>query len=85
MAMMAHEASMKKMMKANDLRVITGDSDNDFIALMIDHHQSAVESSLAELEYGKQAVMKTLAQKIITEQEKEISDFQDWLLKNKPY
>jgi uncharacterized protein (DUF305 family) len=83
--MMMQKESMAKMMKANDLRVITGDADNDFVALMIDHHQSAIENSQSELQYGKHEEMKTLAQQIIDEQKKEISDFQDWLLGNKPY
>jgi len=83
--MMEHMESMEKMMKANDLRVITGDADNDFLALMIDHHQSAIENSQSELKFGKHSEMKALAQRIIDEQKMEINDFQDQLLRLKPY
>jgi uncharacterized protein (DUF305 family) len=83
--MMMHEASMEKMMKANDLRVITGDADNDFLALMIDHHQSAIENSQAELLFGKHPEMKAMAEQIIAEQQQEIMEFQDRLLAIKKY
>jgi len=77
--------AMKKMMKANDLRVLTGDSDQDFAQLMIDHHQSAIETSEALLKDGKEETTKELAQKIIEDQKKEIDQLQDWLLENKTY
>lgn len=77
--------AMKKMMKANDLRVLTGDADQDFAQLMIDHHQSAIETSETVLNYGKEAKTKELAQKIIDDQKMEIDELQDWLLANKTY
>ncbi|ABG58779.1 DUF305 domain-containing protein [Cytophaga hutchinsonii] len=78
-------ASMEKMAKGADLEVITGDSDNDFAALMITHHQSATEMAQAQIDYGKDADLKEMAKKMIKDQEMEISEFQDWLLNNKPY
>lgn len=76
---------MDKMMKAQDTRFLTGTSDVDFSALMIDHHQSALEMAQLELTYGKVDSMRQMAQMIINEQKTEISQFQDWLIKNKPY
>ncbi|AUD05426.1 hypothetical protein GCM10028818_53330 [Spirosoma horti] len=76
---------MDKMMKAQDTRFLSGNSDVDFTALMIDHHQSALDMAQMELNYGKVDSMKQMAQKIIEEQKTEISQFQDWLIKNKPY
>lgn len=76
---------MDKMMKAQDTRFLTGTSDVDFSSLMIDHHQSALEMAQLELTYGKVDSMRQMAQMIIDEQKTEISQFQDWLIKNKPY
>lgn len=76
---------MDKMMKAQDTRILTGRSDVDFVALMIDHHQSALDMAQTELNYGTVESMRQMAQKIIAEQKAEISQFQDWLITNKPY
>ena len=65
--------------------MITGDSDNDFAVLMIVHHQSATEMAHAQIEFGKDAGLKTMAQKMIDDQNMEIDEFQNWLLINKPY
>lgn len=78
-------ASMNKMTKGADLQIVTGDSDNDFAALMIVHHQSATEMADAQIEFGKDAGLKTMAKKMIADQSIEIDEFQDWLLINKPY
>jgi uncharacterized protein (DUF305 family) len=82
--MMAMQA-MDKMMKAQDTRILTGRADVDFTALMIDHHQSALDMAQDELNYGKVDQMRQMAQMIIEEQKSDISAFQDWLIKNKPY
>ncbi len=82
--MMAMQA-MEKMMKAQDTRILTGRADVDFTALMIDHHQSALDMAQDELNYGKVDQMRQMAQMIIDEQKMDISAFQDWLIKNKPY
>lgn len=76
---------MDKMMKAQDTRILTGQSDVDFTALMIDHHQSALDMAQHELTYGSVETMRQMAQKIIDDQKVEISQFQDWLIANKPY
>ena len=76
---------MDKMMKAQDTRFLSGTSDVDFSALMIDHHQSALDMAQSELNYGTNAQMRNMAQMIIDEQKTEISQFQDWLIKNKSY
>ncbi|SDY84533.1 Uncharacterized conserved protein, DUF305 family [Hymenobacter psychrophilus] len=77
--------NMMQMMKAVDLRPLTGDPDFDFAQLMIDHHQAAVENSDALLKYGRENATKTLAQQIITDQKMEIKMLQDFLLANKKY
>lgn len=77
--------AMDKMMRANDLRVITGNTDRDFAQLMQDHHQSAIETSQAILDLGRHSETKVLAQEIIDSQMMEIKEMQEWLLKNKGY
>ena len=51
---------------------MTGDPDHDFAAMMIPHHQGAVDMAKVELLYGKDPVLRRLAQEIIVSQEQEI-------------
>lgn len=44
-----------KMMRAQDVRILTGDSNVDYAQLLIDHHQSAMEMAMSELKYGDDA------------------------------
>ena len=57
----------------------SGDVDRDFLAMMIPHHQSAVDMANAELQYGKDAKVKALARAIIAAQQREIGEMHDWL------
>ena len=77
--------SMMKMMRAQDVRILTGDSDVDYAQLLIDHHQSALEMAMSELKYGDDAQIRQMATKIIEDQKKEIGMLQDWLKANKNY
>lgn len=74
---------MMKMDQIADIQFITGDIDNDFATLMIQHHNSAVENSEAYLMYGNNAELKSMAQKMIDDQKKEIKELSDWLKSNK--
>jgi len=49
-----------------------GDADRDFAAMMIPHHQGAIEMAEAELRFGHDPVLRRLAQGIIVEQQQEI-------------
>lgn len=51
----------------------TADPDRDFAAMMIPHHQGAVEMAEAELRFGKDERLRRLAQGIIVEQRQEIA------------
>lgn len=73
---------MEKMGRNADLQIINGNTDHDFAMLMIGHHQSAIEMAQMELDYGTHEEMKTMASKIIEDQQKEIKDLQEWLLAN---
>jgi uncharacterized protein (DUF305 family) len=50
----------------------SGNYDRDFAALMVPHHQGAVDMARIELQYGKDPVLRRLAQAIIVEQLQEI-------------
>jgi len=54
----------------------TGDIDRDFVAMMIPHHQGAIDMARAELKYGHNEELRRLAQNIVTRQQNEISDMQ---------
>lgn len=78
-------ASMEKMGRESDLRVLTGDTDQDFAQLMIPHHQAAMENAKSVLEHGNSPVIQTMAQKIIQSQMMDIKELQEWLLEHKEY
>jgi uncharacterized protein (DUF305 family) len=65
-------AAMDKMM--TDMAVKpTGDVDHDFVAMMVPHHQGAIDMAQAELQYGQNPQLKTIAQEIIVDQMQEIT------------
>ena len=74
---------MMKMDQIADIQFITGDIDNDFATLMIQHHNSAIENSEAYLMYGSNEELKEMAAKMIMDQKMEIKELSDWLKANK--
>jgi len=67
-----NDAAMKKMM--NDMMVKpTGDVDRDFVAMMVAHHQGAVDMAQAFLRYGHNEQLRRLCQEIIVTQSQEIT------------
>lgn len=60
----------------------TGNADIDFVRGMIAHHQGAIDMAKVELEHGKDAQIRKLAEDIITAQEGEIRMMEEWLAKN---
>ncbi len=75
--------AMTKMMSTMKGLKMSGDTDKDFVTMMIPHHQSAVEMAENEISHGKHVAMKTFAQKVINDQTKEIKEFNDWLSSKK--
>jgi len=51
---------------------LTDDPDRDFAAMMIPHHQGAIDMAKAELIAGHDPVLRRLAEGIIVEQQQEI-------------
>lgn len=64
--------SMARMHAAMDRAPQTDDPDHDFALMMIPHHQGAIDMAKVELLYGKNPVMRRLAQEIIADQQSEI-------------
>ena len=60
-----------------DMSIVpSGDPDRDFAAMMIPHHQGAVDMAKVELQFGKNPVLRRLAQGIVVEQLQEIEVMQ---------
>ena len=70
-AMTDMDAAMKT---ADD--ALTGRVDADFIALMIPHHQAAVDMAKAEILHGTDPALRNIAQEIVAEQTIEIQYLQ---------
>jgi uncharacterized protein (DUF305 family) len=66
-----NDAAMNKMMADMKIKP-TGDIDRDFVAMMVPHHQGAIEMAQAELKYGHNEQLRRLAQEIIVTQQQEI-------------
>jgi uncharacterized protein (DUF305 family) len=77
-------ASMEKMHMAMGEVARSGNSDVDFVRLMIPHHQAALDMAKTQLLYGKDPQIRRLAQEIITDQQLEIELMQLWLKQHEP-
>ena len=65
-------SAMTKMMIDMGIRP-SGDVDADFVAMMVPHHQGAIEMARAELRYGRNKPLRRMAQGIIVTQLQEIT------------
>ena len=65
-------AAMTKMMIDMGIRP-SGNVDADFVAMMVPHHQGAIEMAQAELRYGRNEQLRRMAQEIIVTQQQEIA------------
>jgi len=65
-------SAMTKMMIDMGIRP-SGDVDTDFVAMMVPHHQGAIEMAQAELRYGRNQPLRRMAQEIIVTQLQEIT------------
>ena len=64
--------AMESMMEAMKIQE-SGNAERDFLSSMIGHHKGAIETSKVALEYSKDEVLRKIAQKIIDDQEAEIT------------
>lgn len=84
LAWAALKSSMGKMHSAMSSLESSGNSDADFVRLMLPHHQAAIDMAKTQLLYGKDPQMRRLAQEIITDQQSEIELMQLWLKQRGP-
>lgn len=63
---------MAKMMSAMEVEP-SGDIDRDFVAMMVPHHQGAIDMAKAVLRYSRNDQIRRLAQEIIVTQQQEIA------------
>jgi hypothetical protein len=64
--------AMTRMLVAMQIKP-SGNVDHDFAAMMIPHHQGAIDMAIAVLRYGRNAQIRRLAQEIIVTQQQEIA------------
>jgi len=75
--------AMMKMHQSMTSMEMTGDPTHDFV-MMIPHHQSAIDmAQVLVKEPNADPEIKTMAEKIIADQQKEIDQFNAWLEKHK--
>ena len=79
--MHAMKDSMERMDTGMKSSPMNGDVDHDFATIMMPHHQGAIDMAKAELLYGKDPVMRRLAEEIVVDQQSEIQAMQLWLSK----
>jgi uncharacterized protein (DUF305 family) len=75
-------ASMSRMADTMHKGIMANDPDVAFAAGMLPHHQGAVEMAQIELKYGKDPVMRRLAENVIKSQSAEIKLMKTWLAKH---
>lgn len=78
-------ASMERMHVAMTSVDRSGNSDVNFVRLMLPHHQAAIDMARTQLMRGADPEMSRLAQEIITDQQSEIELMQRWLKQHDPH
>jgi hypothetical protein len=59
----------------------TGDPDADFRIQMIPHHQGAIDMARVALRHAKDPWTRQMAEGVIVEQQREIAEMQQWLVR----
>src|SRR5246500_2888795 len=67
-----NDAAMEKMIGDMTIKP-TGNIDRDFVAMMVPHHQGAIDMARAELRYGHEPALRLIAQEIVVDQIQQIS------------
>lgn len=61
---------------------MTGNPDRDFAAMMMPHHQGALDMASAYLQEGKDPEMRRMAERTIQDQQKDIEGLREWMAKH---
>ncbi|MBV8397664.1 MAG: DUF305 domain-containing protein [Acetobacteraceae bacterium] len=78
--MMAAMERMNRDMTAP--QAMTGDPDRDLVAMIIPHHQDAIDIARTYLRRGRDPQIRRMAQKIVADQEREIREMRAWQAKH---
>ena len=73
--------AMEKMNRDMTGVPMTGNPDRDFAAMMVPHHQGALDMARVYLQEGKDPEMRRMAEKTIQDQEKDINELREWMAK----
>lgn len=76
-------AGMAKMNEAMSAAPMTGNPDRDFVSMMVPHHQGAIDMAQVELRYGKDTILRRMAEDIVAAQQKEIAEMRRWQAKHR--
>ena len=69
---------MSSMMGMMGEHKMAGDTDKDFLSMMIVHHQGAIDMANVEIKYGTDAEIKKMAEDVVKKQTAEISQMKEW-------
>jgi len=75
----AHHSMIEMCLEMEQMQM-TGNAEHDFAAMMIPHHQGAIDMAKAYLKTGTDPELRRMARHMIEEQEKEIQQLQNWLI-----
>lgn len=64
------------------MMVVGADASETWIRQMIEHHRGAIAMSKIAVAQASNKDVRTMAQKVVTMQEKEVASFQSWLKRN---
>lgn len=74
--------AMRRMMDGMHRAPASGEPGHDFVAMMIPHHQGAVDMARAVLAHSDDPELRNLAQSILVEQDSEIALMRAWLARH---
>ena len=85
-AMAQHRPEMRQAMEKMNRDMMgvpmTGNPDRDFAAMMVPHHQGALDMARDYLQEGKDPEMRRMAEKTIQDQQKDINELREWMAKH---
>jgi len=73
----AFKSAAEKMRAIMDIP-FTGNADEDFVARMLVHDQGAIDLAQVELQYGRNPMLKRMAQRIVDMQERQMTTLRRW-------
>lgn len=76
------KAMMDNMMSMMKMPETTGSIDKDFATMMVKHHKDGIMMGQTILQYAKNAKFKSMTEKMIADQKKDIADLENWLSKH---